>query len=79
MEWRMKTLTVFLLFLFGASRCEKGTEVPCAQALIAKIKKEAVRNPPAEIWEYIIDGENTIMCRLIAAISSVTCMIPPAP
>lgn len=43
------------------SACEKldlAVDVPsCVERKIREIKKEGVRNPPAQVWEWVADGQ----------------------
>lgn len=59
-----KNLTVILFVLTGAivllSSCEKlnlTVDVPsCIEKKIRDIKKEELRNPPAQVWKWEVDG-----------------------
>lgn len=62
----MKNLTKILiglifLIIFTITSCEKddlGIDVPkCIESKIKEIKKESVQNPPAQVWEWKVNGK----------------------
>jgi len=56
-----KVLAGLILFVFALSSCEKidlEKEAPgCVEGIIREIKREPVRNPPASVWEWKVDGK----------------------
>lgn len=56
---RLTATFLFIALLSGA--CEKSDikkDVPhCIESKINEIKHEAVRNPPATVWEWKVDGK----------------------
>ncbi len=58
----MKTLSilfVFILFIFsaGCKKLDLEVDVPsCIEKKIKKIRREEVRNPPAKVWKWEVDG-----------------------
>lgn len=54
-------ITGLILFTLTMSSCEKidlEKDVPnCVETKIRKIKREEVRNPPAKVWEWKVDGK----------------------
>lgn len=52
----MKTILLFSLLVVGLFQCDRDKDVSCEASLISHLKTEPVRNPPAELWRYGIDG-----------------------
>lgn len=61
MKLKLKFLTVLIPVLLLCISCDKLdllTEVPlCIEKEIKAIKKEEVRNPPAKVWKWEINGQ----------------------
>ncbi len=53
----MKASILFIYLIFGLLQCGGDPLESCADDLIAQLKSEPVRNPPAEVWEYTISGK----------------------
>lgn len=61
----MKNLTVIItglilatLTMLSCEKQDKEKDFPnCVERKIRKIKREEVRNPPASVWEWNVDGK----------------------
>ena len=52
------TLIAFNLILSSCEKLDLKVAVPsCIEKEIIKIKKEGVRNPPAKVWKWEVDGK----------------------
>lgn len=60
MRYILKILTGLFLFTQILTSCKKidlKKDVPnCVERKIKKIRRETVRNPPAKVWEWKVDG-----------------------
>lgn len=53
----MKTVIILSVLLVSLFQCDRDLDKSCADKLISVLKTEEVRNPPAEIWEYEVEGK----------------------
>lgn len=51
-------LTGIVLCLTACEKPDLSVDVPaCVERKIREIKKESVRNPPAQVWKWVADGQ----------------------